>query len=32
MLTSDEIGLFLQNLKILESLKVEKWLIYPMEA
>ena len=32
MLTSDGIGLFLQNFKNPEPLKIEKWLIQPMEA
>ena len=32
MLTSDGIGFFLQNFKTLEILKIEKWLIRPMEG
>ena len=32
MLTLDGIGPFLQNFKNLEPLKMEKWLIHPVEA
>ena len=31
MLTLDGIGVFLQNFKTLELLKIEKWLIHPIE-
>ena len=31
ILTSDGIGLFLQNFKTYESLMIKKWLIYQME-
>ena len=32
MLTLDGIGPFLQNFKNLEPLKIEKWLIHPVEG
>ena len=32
MLTVDGIGPFLQNFKNLEPLKIDKWLIYPVEG
>ena len=32
ILTSDGIGLFLQNFKTYESLMIEKWLIHQMKA
>ena len=32
MLTLDGIGSFLQNFKNLEPLKIEKWLIHPVEG
>ena len=32
MLASDEIGFLIQNFKTLDQLKVEKWLIHPVEA
>ena len=31
-LTLDGLGLFLQNFKTIEPLKIEKWMIHPMEA
>ena len=32
MLRVDGIGPFLQSFKNLESLKIEKWLIYPVQG
>ena len=32
MQTLDGIGPFLQTVKSLEPIKIEKWLIYPMEV
>ena len=32
MLTLDGIGSLLQNFKNLEPLKIEKWLIHPVES